>query len=89
MLELSQWEVFPSRIVNLYSLERVLDEEACDDAHGGGEAGGADALPLQRPLVDVGGDHEGRRAREARSLARRHVLQEEERRSHYSCKMDD
>ena len=67
---------FPSRTVTQtqYSLERVLDEEACDDAHGGGEAGGADALPLQRPLVDVGGDHEGRRAREARSLARRHVL---------------
>jgi len=51
-------------------LERVLDQEASDDAHGGGEGGGAHALALQRLLVLARRDDEGRRALEARELAR-------------------
>ena len=56
------------------SLERVLHEQAGDDAHGGGQRGGAHAVALQRLLVDARGDDQRRRAGETGQLAGNHQL---------------
>jgi len=50
-------------------LQRVLHKKARHNAHGGGQAGRAHPVLLQRALIDVAGHHQRRRAREAGRLA--------------------
>lgn len=51
-------------------LERVLHQQPGHDAHGGGQAGGAHALALERALVDPARNDQRRHARKARGHAR-------------------
>jgi len=50
-------------------LQGILDEKASRNAHGGGQRGGAHALPFEGLLVNVLGHHQGRSTSEAGSVA--------------------